>query len=134
MSTFELTTSAQRCDIGLGRAITRLSELGKVSIPITDTSPYDLILDIDGDLQRIQVKFTSQRPWRHRGKSESYYRTRFKKRIGIDKQKNLHHDEMKFDFAFVADADGRDWLIPRSHLNPTTDLNPNGKHAKFLLP
>lgn len=52
--------SKKQGDLGLGRAIGWLCEQGyTVSLPLTDSQDYDLIVDIDNILNRVQVKTTS---------------------------------------------------------------------------
>ena len=46
-------------DVGLGVAIAYFAKQGyTICIPLTDSQRYDLIVDIDGDLKRVQVKTT----------------------------------------------------------------------------
>ena len=45
--------------IGVGRAIAHYTGLGyPVFIPVSDISRYDFVVDIDGILQRVEVKTT----------------------------------------------------------------------------
>lgn len=49
--------SRKQGDAGLGQAIAWLTMKGyAVSIPLTDNQDYDLIIDLDGDLKKVQVK------------------------------------------------------------------------------
>jgi len=46
-------------DIGLARAIATFTEMGwDVSLPITESAAYDLIVD-DGRLHRVQVRYST---------------------------------------------------------------------------
>lgn len=57
-------------DIGLTKIIADLTEKGYyVSLPINEHAAYDLIVDIDGGLKRVQVKFRGKRSG---GKSVSF--------------------------------------------------------------
>jgi hypothetical protein len=50
--------SNQKGNLGLGRAIAHFTASGAiVSIPLTDSQPYDLIVD-DGTLRKVQVRNT----------------------------------------------------------------------------
>ena len=52
--------SKKKGDYGVGAAIAHYTKLGyTVSIPITDSQDYDLIVEDDHQLQKIQVKTTS---------------------------------------------------------------------------
>lgn len=49
-------------NIGLGQAIAYYSIKGYcISIPLNDSQDYDLIVDIEGYLHKVQVKFTSSK-------------------------------------------------------------------------
>jgi hypothetical protein len=51
---------------GLGIAIAYLSRIGvQIAIPLTDTQRYDLIIEHDAGLERIQVKTTTSRDPRY---------------------------------------------------------------------
>jgi hypothetical protein len=44
-------------DVGVGQAIAHFTKLGHtVSIPLSDSQDYDLIVDIEGDLKKVQIK------------------------------------------------------------------------------
>ncbi|MFO0881990.1 MAG: group I intron-associated PD-(D/E)XK endonuclease [Candidatus Saccharimonadales bacterium] len=46
-------------DIGVSQSIATFTKLGyDVSIPLTESAAYDLIVD-DGELRRVQVRYTS---------------------------------------------------------------------------
>ena len=47
-------------DIAVSQAIATFTKLGyDVLIPLTESTAYDLAVDVDGCLKRIQVKYTS---------------------------------------------------------------------------
>lgn len=49
-------------NIGIGAAIAHFTSEGQtVCIPLTDSQEYDLIVDKDGKLLKVQVKYTAQR-------------------------------------------------------------------------
>lgn len=49
-------------DIAVAKAIANFTEREyDVSVPLTESAPYDLIVDFDGTLQRVQVKYSSAR-------------------------------------------------------------------------
>ena len=49
-------------NIGIGRAISYYTSIGwTVSLPITDSQSYDLIVDNNEVLYRVQVKYTTQK-------------------------------------------------------------------------
>ncbi|QXV84384.1 hypothetical protein bas34_0081 [Escherichia phage SelmaRatti] len=49
-------------NIGLGSAIAHFTSKGLiVSLPLNDSQDYDLIVDMGGTLNKVQVKYTSQK-------------------------------------------------------------------------
>lgn len=53
--------SNQKGNIALGKAISYFTENGYiVSLPLNDSQCYDLIIEKEGELQMVQVKYTSQ--------------------------------------------------------------------------
>ena len=55
-----MRTTQKKGDIAVSQAIASFTRLGyDVSIPLTESAPYDLIIDINNRLIRLQVKYTS---------------------------------------------------------------------------
>lgn len=53
--------SKKQGDAGLGQAIAYFTMKGyDVALPLTDSADWDLIVEIDGTLKRVQVKTSSQ--------------------------------------------------------------------------
>jgi len=47
-------------DIAVSQAITSFTKLGwDVSLPLTESAPYDLVVDLGRCLKRVQVRYTS---------------------------------------------------------------------------
>jgi len=52
----------QKGNAGIGAAIAYFTRQGhNVLIPLTDSQDYDLIIDIDGFLNKVQIKYTTQK-------------------------------------------------------------------------
>ena len=50
----------QKGDIGEAKCLAKMIELGiPVSLPFGDNQRYDMIIDVNGQLKRIQVKYSS---------------------------------------------------------------------------
>lgn len=92
---------------GIGRAIAYFTSCGDVvSVPLTDTQEYDLIIDRKGVIFKVQVKTTTYK------RGNSYIvslKTNGGNRSGINKCKYL--DPKKVDLLFVLDGDGVMYLI-----------------------
>jgi hypothetical protein len=53
--------SKKQGDAGLGQAIAYFTSKGyDVALPLTDSADWDLIVEVDGELKRVQVKTSSQ--------------------------------------------------------------------------
>lgn len=105
--------SKKQGDAGLGVAIAYFCGLGyPVSVPLTDSQDYDLVVEIEGDLKKIQVRTT-----KYKTKSGSYcvgLRV-----LGGNAKKNFVHkkcSEMTYDFLFVVTGDGTRYLVPKEKL------------------
>ncbi len=96
-------------NIGEARAISFYTENGyKVSKPLFENCPYDLIVDLDGELFRVQVK--TSRCKVPSGKYEVNFRTFGGNRSGISKIKNI--DPKLVDIVFILLEDGRTFQFP----------------------
>lgn len=53
--------SKKQGDAGLGQAIAYFTSKGyNVALPLTDSADWDMIVEIDGSLKRVQVKTSTQ--------------------------------------------------------------------------
>jgi hypothetical protein len=57
-----MRTTQRKGDTAVTQAIASFTKLGyDVSIPVTESAAYDLVIDIDGDLFRLQVRYSGGR-------------------------------------------------------------------------
>src|SRR3989344_1460993 len=57
-----MRTTQRKGDIAVSQAIARFTQMGyDVSIPLTESAPYDLIVDTGEDLKKVQVRYSSVR-------------------------------------------------------------------------
>jgi len=57
-----MRTTQKKGDYAVAQAIARFTKLGfDVSLPITESAAYDIVVDYHGVLKRIQVRFTSEK-------------------------------------------------------------------------
>lgn len=55
-----MRNTQRKGDIALTKAIATFTEFGyDVSLPVTESASYDLVVDVDNALYRVQVKYTS---------------------------------------------------------------------------
>lgn len=94
-------------DIAVAKAIAKFTEQGyDVSVPLTESAAYDLIVDLSGKLQRVQVKYSSARYVdlrRIHSNSTGY----------IVKQ----YEDMSFDLLYVYVPLDGEFLIDATQLN-----------------
>jgi PD-(D/E)XK endonuclease len=97
-------------DVGMGVAIGYFASRGiTVCLPLTDSQDYDLVVDMDGVLKRIQVKTTAAKS---RGKTgfDVHLKVSGGNRSGTGKTKPF--DPSKVDFVFVLTERWDQYLIP----------------------
>lgn len=117
--------SKKQGDIGLGHAISFFVSNGyTVSIPLTDSQDYDLIVD-NGTLFRVQVKTT---------KHKSPYGI-FKVSLTVKGGNRSFNtikkfDPTKVDFVFIITNEGDRYLIPSKLLGSTISLGHKYLHYK----
>ena len=100
-------SSRAQGDAGLGIAIAYFSRIGvRVGIPLTDSQPYDLLIDNDGELSRGQVRTTTTT----RGR---YYFVSLKT-VGAKSKRVLTKllDAFAYEWLFVVCGDATAFLIP----------------------
>ena len=57
-----MRNTQRKGDYAVAKAIASFTRLGyDVLIPLTESAPYDLVVELDGVLSRVQVKYTSTR-------------------------------------------------------------------------
>ena len=101
-------TTVTQGTVGLGSAIAYFCSNGyTVSLPIVDNQDYDLIVDIDGKLNKIQVK-TSKSIGRT-GKYEVQLKS-----VRSNKTSNIikYFDKSKVEYLYILLSDGLKYLIP----------------------
>lgn len=121
--------SKKQGDEGLGVAIGWFSCQGfTVCIPLTDSQPYDLVVETDDGLKKVQVKTTRNV---RNGRCEVELRTKGGNKSGTGKTKQF--DPKTVDLLFVLTHDGRKYLIPTNRLRGTSTIVLCEYYAEFLL-
>lgn len=130
MNIFENTKNTKKQgDIGEARAISEYTLMGyTVSVPISDSSKYDLIIEKSGKIKTVQVKTTNQKSkygiyiveLSTTGGNQSFYTRR---------KRNLKD----YDILFVLSSDNECWSIPSSHFDAKCALNLGNKYDRYKL-
>ena len=104
-------------NIALGAAIAHFTKLHYiVSLPLNDSQKYDLIIEMFGKLQKVQVKYTGQK---RKGKRVVTLKT-----SGGNKSRNVYKpfDPNDSDELFIYCEDGTKYLIPSPIIKATSEL------------
>lgn len=127
---FKGLNSKKQGDIGLGHAISYYCKLGTVCLPLTDSQDYDLIVDIDGKLHKVQVK-TSGAQRDNKGYQITLV-TKGGNKSGTGKDKPF--DCTKVDFLFILTGDGKEYSIPSSKIDSKIQITVgNQKYNEFVV-
>jgi len=128
MGSFDGLNRTTQGNVGLGMAIAYFTMAGKtVSVPLNDNQSYDLVVDLEGKLQRIQVKTTGFK----RGSSfcVAMKATRHN-RSGI--KTNLF-EPATCDYVFVLTEEGTRYVIPSVEITARHEILLCGKYDRFKV-
>lgn len=104
--------SKQKGNIGVGIAIAYFTSLGHiVSIPINDSQDYDLIVDIDGFLYTVQIKYTTEKS------TSGHFVVGLRSISGSTKKEYKIVKDTSIDFLFIVTKSNDLYLIPVSDVN-----------------
>lgn len=98
--------------VGVGHAIGYFTRKGiVVSIPLNDSQPYDLIIDMEGELKKVQVKTSTSDSiaLRTMGGNQSYHTAKM-------------FDHKSSDFVYGLLDSGESWLVPTNAFTNKTAL------------
>lgn len=126
-----MSTSGIKGNMALGNAIAYFTKEGyTVSIPLTDTQEYDLVVDINGELKKVQCKYTSTRE--KSGNFRIDIRVRGHKNASGDYYcKIMNYNEVDYVYALTEDMDS--YLIPVELFVGKQQLTLNSNHIEFKL-
>ena len=102
-------TKIQGC-IGLGQAIAYFTKMGyTVSSPLNDSQDYDLVVEINKKLYKVQVKTTTI-------KSSSGYYQPYIRQTCKNTRRNYTKSatELEYDYLFVTTDNLENWFIPKN--------------------
>jgi hypothetical protein len=112
MKSFETLKPTSQGTLGVGVAIGYFSSLGYVvSVPLSDNQKYDLLVDIDNSIKKVQVKTTGYK----RGNSYVVQlKTVCPKKLS--RNKITKFDNTQVDFLFIVVEDGSLYNIPANEV------------------
>lgn len=124
-----MNTTVTQGSIGMSAAIYKLTEMGyRVAIPLVDNQEYDLIVDIEGDLAKVEVKSTSVK------QSSGSWSVQIKK-VRPNKTENTitGFDNSLVDYMFVYTTEGDCFFIPAEDIDTKNQLSVPGKFECYRL-
>lgn len=119
-------STKQQGNVGVGKCISWATQLGyTVCIPLNDSQDYDLVVEIDKKLCKIQVKTS-----------------RFKNKYGnyvVDLRSTSYYTNKSFDsttvdYVFITTENNSCYLIPCCDIITKTAITINAESAKYKLP
>ena len=124
-------TSKEKGNIALGRCIQYFTSLGFiVLLPLNDAQDYDIAIDNGKTIDKIQVKYTSQKQ-----KSNYYicklYTCGHKDANGKQYEKPINYNNI--DYFWFTNELNEDWLIPISELLNNRTITLNKDRDKFKV-
>ena len=123
--------SKKQGDAGLGQAIAYFTMKGyDVALPLTDSADWDLIVEVDGQLKRVQVKTSSQV---RNGVAVVDASVKGGNKSSIGKTKTVQ--EQSWDLLFVHHVvTEQQSLIPKDAITSRGQINVgSSKYAEFLI-
>lgn len=126
----EYKNSKKQGDAGVGAAIAYFCKEGwHVSIPLTDSQDYDLVIDYGDGLKSVQVKTTTFKT--KRGIFNVSLTTKGGNRTWNGISKSLVDSSV--DFLFVITKNGDKYLFPMSEMNNRSTINLGKKYQKYKV-
>lgn len=117
-------------NVGLGMAISYFTTKGFcVSLPLNDNQDYDLIVDIDGSLKKVQVKTSFSMD--DKGRYRIYLRTITSSTTGVKKIKSFN--EVKCDLVFIATQEGTMYLFNKEDISVTNQMTLDSSKDKYIV-
>ena len=121
-------TNKEKGNTGLGMAIAYFSSNGyTVSIPLNDTQDYDLIIEKENKLQKVQVKSTGCI-----GKGNNY-QVALKSCGGTKGKTYKTIKETNIDLVFIFTKKRDIYLIPKNDIKNVSTLSLCKKYTKYIV-
>lgn len=119
-----MRTSQRKRDLAVAQATATFTRMGyDVSLPITESAAYDLIVDTENNLHRVQVRYSSSKDVELRrihSNSQGYVVKKTKKNA--------------YDWLYVLFPDGKEYLIKQC-FDGRRSIKPREEHSiQKLMP
>jgi hypothetical protein len=124
----DFENTKKRGDAGVGSAIGWFTSQGyTVSIPLTDSQDYDLVVDINNTLNRVQIKTVFHKP-------DGFYAVNLRV-TGGNKHctTNKLFDNTAVEYLYVLTNEGVRYFIPAAIIETTTQLRLNERYTQYIV-
>lgn len=127
---FDKMNTVSQGSVGLGLAIAHFTIEGfTVNVPLNDNQDYDLVVEKNGTLKRVQVKTT-----KYKVRGQKVYTVQLKRvRPNTKENKIKKFDATKNDWLFIVTEEQDKYLIPSLEVHDTNTLSLGKKVAKYKL-
>lgn len=117
----------EKGNIGLGEAINYFCKNNyTVSIPLNDTQKYDLVIEKEGKLYTVQVKYTTF-------KSRNNYQVSLRSCGGTNGAVYCRVIETQVDYLFLVTKDNDQYFIPIKDINNRSTINLCEKYKDYKV-
>ena len=124
----QFSTNKDKGNTGLGISIAYYTSNGyTVSIPLNDTQDYDLIVDKNNTLKKVQVKTTSCKT------KYGNYQAALKSSGGTKGKTYKTVIETNVDELFILTEDLKIYILPIKEINNKSTLNICDKYEKYRV-
>jgi hypothetical protein len=96
-----------------------------VCIPLNDTQPYDLVVDFNGELKKVQVKTTRY------SETPNTYTVQLKSAGGTANKQVRPFDNTKCDYVFVLTGNNKTYLIPSKDITAKNGITIGNKYTEY---
>ena len=121
--------SKKQGDVGLGIAIGWFTSKGYcVNVPLSDSQEYDLVVDIEGKLNKVQIKTTTAKT--ESGKYKAGWRTGGGNQSFITSK--LFNPQI-VDYLFILTAEGTKYFIPCVEIINESSITLGKKYDKYIV-
>lgn len=118
----------QKGNIAVGMAIAYYTAEGyTISIPLNDSQDYDLVVDIDGFLNKIQVKYTSEKA------DSGYYKVGLRSISGSSKLSYKTVPNTDIDYLFIVTANRYQYILPLLDITTVSTITLNDKLEQYRV-
>lgn len=118
-------STKEKGDLAVAKAIAYFVEQGcEILLPIGDKKKYDLVIDFNNKLLKVQCKYTSAK------KRSGNYEVQLRVCGGNSGRVIYRYEETDFDFLFVYTEGKKMYLIPSNELTSST-ITVGKKRSKY---